>query len=448
MPQDADPNYTIAQAWCAERGWDLIDEAGRGGTAPVYGVRSADGERALKIYDEEFSTGERSHLQKERVELQVALGDHDCPSLIKVYEGGTFRERLYVLMNRAPGKELEKVLPAVPREQIRHVVDQVARAALFLRKNGFTHRDIKSANVFVTEDCQTVTLLDVSTIRDIHDPVGLGTDHGDQLPVVATARYSPPEYLFRLIEPGEELWSLVDTYQLGALLHDLIMRRPMFSEEYAAAKENRYRFAHIVATRSPPVKADDVDADLVFLARRALVRDWTQRRDLTLESFLADRKTRQTNALSMIGFGRSNGRRRRGGGNDYFRRLQEIARTMEADLTVRLREEGVTAERTVEPTENRGMVATFRWNTPLEEGSARTTLEVRLHGKREGDKLRISGQTLLEGPTPAGLRAVSLPLPVVADAEDAGLSVARYVMMAMGDLAVMLAGSAEEAGEE
>ncbi len=152
------PSFEIAKRWCADRGegWQVIDKAGRGGTAPVYGVLTPEGERALKIYDEDFSTGERSRLEPERVQLQVSLGDHSCASLVKIYGGGSFEGRLFVLMSRAPGEELEKVLAQVPREKIRHIVDQVAKAAAFLRKKGICHRDIKSANIFVTDDFETV----------------------------------------------------------------------------------------------------------------------------------------------------------------------------------------------------------------------------------------------------------------------------------------------------
>src|SRR5690348_14844169 len=109
-------------------------------------------------------------------------------------------------MSRAPGKELETRLSVVPRNRIRHIVDQIARAVLFLRQYDLCHRDIKSANIFVSDDFESVTLLDLSVLRDIHDPLGIGTDHDGQLPVVATARYSPPEYLFRLLDPGPKLW--------------------------------------------------------------------------------------------------------------------------------------------------------------------------------------------------------------------------------------------------
>ena len=340
----ATESLKIAERWCLDRGegWRLLDKAGQGGTAPVYRVQSPEGLRTLKLYSEEYSTGEKSRLQEERVELQKKLGVHTCPSLVKIYDGGWFESRLFLLMSNAPGKELELVLKNVPRDKIRHIVDQVAKAALFLKKQGLSHRDIKTANIFVDEDFDVVTLLDISTMRDITDPVGIGTDHGDQLPVVATARYSPPEYLFRLIEPGPELWRLVDTYQLGALLHDMIMREPMFRAEYDAASENRYLFAHSVATVTPQVEADDVDVDMVFLARRALARDWRQRTDLTLDDFLDGRKARQAVALSMLGMGEKERPPRTPRSRDNSK-LMAMGRSLESKVASAMRERRVTA---------------------------------------------------------------------------------------------------------
>ncbi len=279
-----------AQRWCEAQGsdWSVEEMLGRGGTAPVFMVQGPDGGRALKVLDPKFSEGELGRQTEIRIRKQIELGDHGCPYLIVCYDGGWFEDQLFLLMNRAEGQELEKRLQDVPRAKIRGIIDQVAKAAIFLRERGLSHRDLKSANVFVSDDFDRVTVLDLSVLRDINDPVGIGTDHHNQLPVVATSRYTPPEYLFRLQSPSPELWHGVDVYQLGGLLHDLIMREPMFSDEYASSSENRYRFAWIVATVDPVVRAIDVDMELVLLSRRALDKNWERRRLIRLEEFLAD----------------------------------------------------------------------------------------------------------------------------------------------------------------
>lgn len=305
VENDADTiSLGIAKRWCAKRGpgWSVLDTAGRGGTAPVYSIRTPLGDRALKIYDERFSSGEEGQIQAVRVQMQVDLGEHECDFLVKVYEGGEFEDRLYVLMSLAPGNELEKCLGNIPRSKIRQIIDQIARAAIFLEQRGLCHRDIKSANIFISDDFEHATLLDVSVLRDINDPIGIGTDHGNQLPMVATARYSPPEYLFRLLDPSEQSWHALNVYQLGAVLHDLIMREPIFEDQYKIAGDNRYRFAWAVATMSPNTQANDVDRDLVNLAQRALDKLWQKRLSIKLSDFLQDTPARRENALRLIGF--------------------------------------------------------------------------------------------------------------------------------------------------
>ena len=301
----AEQAHRIAERWSASKGtgWTVRAVSGAGKTATVFIIDTPDGERALKLYEPSFSQGGEGEIQRTRIDQQLQLKDHNCTSLVSVFDGGVFEDRLFLLMSSAPGQELEKRLNAIPRDSIRGIVDQIARAVIFLRGKDLCHRDIKSANIFISNDFTHAMLLDVSVTRNIHDPVGIGTDHDNQLPIVATARYSPPEYLFRLLDSGPELWHALDVYQLGALLHDLIMREPLFQAEYLSSSENRYRFAWIVATVDPEVHARDVDQDLVFLARRALDKNWSRRSGLRLADFLADADTRRSHSLQLLGLG-------------------------------------------------------------------------------------------------------------------------------------------------
>jgi serine/threonine protein kinase len=345
-------DLAIAQRWCEAKGsgWSVRDLPGRGGTAPVFGVNSPDGDRALKIYDADFSRGLTGQIEEKRIEQQVALGAHDCPYLIKVREGGTFEGRHFLLMDRAPGRGLIDRLAEVPRNKIRTIVNQIAEACIFLRQKGLCHRDIKAENIFVSDTFELTTLLDISVMRDIHDPLGLGTDHSGQLPVVATARYSPPEYLFRLLDPTPEAWHALDVYQLGGLLHDLIMKEPLFQDEYAKSKNNRYRFAWIVATKNPIVEAEDVEQDLVFIARRALDKKWERRSQLSLQDFLSDIGIQQSHALNAIGLsGTTVARPAQTDKSALRRRVNEVARDLEEWIIDMLKKKGVTAKHFFRP---------------------------------------------------------------------------------------------------
>jgi len=358
----------IARRWCEEKGagWSVHTPLGEGGTAPVFEVVSPYGTRALKIYDAKFSAGRKGQIEQKRIDQQLALKGHDCPFLVQVYEGGRFEDRLYLLMSRAPGTELEKRLTDVPRSKIRQIVDQVARAAIFLKGKGLCHRDIKAANVFISDDFEHCTLLDISVIRDVSDPIGVGTDHDGQLPVVATARYSPPEYLFRLLEPGPELWHALNVYQLGGVLHDLIMREPLFQAEYIKSAENRYRFAWIIAMADPPLQADDVDRDLMFTARRALDKDWQRRSGLRLEDFLADSNVEQARALQALGLGIAQGTIQNADNLTVrLQRVREVSNDLKERVVQHLRDNGVRAIHEMQPGSNdMSKVMLFRWDAP------------------------------------------------------------------------------------
>jgi len=423
-------------------GWTLSCSLGQGGTAPVFEIITPDGPRALKIYDPEFSIGEKGRIEEKRIHQQLALKDHDCPNLVKVYDGGRFEDRLYLLMERASGQELEKRLGEIPRGKIRQIVDQVARAAIYLRERDLCHRDIKAANVFVSNDFEHCTLLDISVIRDIHDPVGVGTDHDGQLPVVATARYSPPEYLFRLLEPGPALWHALNIYQLGALLHDLIMRQPLFESEYQASRTNRYRFAWSVATMVPKIRAEDVDKDLVFIARRALDKDWERRSDLQLEDFLQTSETQQVHALKLLGIASDADRLATvTRSTTLLRRLRTVTENLDQDFSDRLRRRGATSQHTVaEGTDDFSKTLNFHWKsqTDTDAGPIEVTLQVSLTIAPQLGKpcLHMSVQLQTQGND--GIRKASLHLPETQDEPGVEALLIEQLESALASLATQL----------
>jgi serine/threonine protein kinase len=442
----SDPaSMAIARHWCERKGpgWSVNDQLGTGGTAPVFEIASPHGLRALKIYDAAFSSGKKGEIELTRMKQQLALCGHECPSLVQVYEGDTFEERLYLLMSRAPGRELEKRLGDVPRNKIRHVVDQVARAALFLHTKNLCHRDIKAANIYISDDFNQVTLLDISVIRNIHDPVGAGSDHDGQLPVLATARYSPPEYLFRLLDPSPKLWHALNIYQFGGLMHDLIMKESLFQEEYLKSSENRYRFAWVVATSIPKIEADDIDQDLVFTARQALDKDWERRSVLRLQDFLADSNVQEERALEFLGLSRK--RVHADQEDDTLIRLQRLGEVSGAlqDLVLqRLRKKHVTAKHELKQGANdSSKVLDYRWDAPTDEGHDNSNpvqfqLILHLLTQPAGYRFRISAalSTLISGTN----REVTMELPELKDDPGVETTLANQCESALAKLAIAI----------
>jgi serine/threonine protein kinase len=344
-------------------------------------------------------------------------------------------------MDKAPGRELEKRLQDVPRDKIRAIVDQVARAAIFLREKGLCHRDIKSANVFISDDFSKATLLDLSVLRSVDDPIGLGTDHGNQLPVVATSRYSPPEYLFRLIEAGRDLWHALDVYQLGGLLHDLIMREPMFETEYRISKDsNRYRFAWIVATQDPLVAASDVDQDLVQLARRALDKDWERRSALRLDDFLNEDRVRREHALEALG-GRARDRAPPAKFNQT-RELEGAAREVEEFIRAALSVDGITVVHAVEKTgKSNSRKIAFLWGQDKTASSnvlSRVEFAVTLSVISRTGGMAFSSVLSLKATLEGDAKETDLELPDQKIGPDAAVAIGSAAAAAMPGMAAKL----------
>jgi hypothetical protein len=110
----------------------------------------------------------------------------------------------------------------------------------------------------------------LGVLRPFGDP-NLTDEEGKEF--IGTLRYSSPEFLLRAEEDTTDGWRAVTFYQLGAVLHDLIMRRPLFQEfskPFALLVE-------AVKNEKPQIRSDDANPDLVLLAQRCLVKSPTAR---------------------------------------------------------------------------------------------------------------------------------------------------------------------------
>ncbi|WP_051776307.1 protein kinase domain-containing protein [Pseudorhizobium pelagicum] len=282
-----------ARKLAAAKEWEFVELLGHGASAAVFEVSTSQGPAALKIYHPNFLRGNEGVVSRARLALvQEKLMSHTCPTLVRVFDCGEADGTVYMLMERVPGLCLTEALKLVPGDKIETIVTQVAQAAEYLETLNICHRDIKPDNVVVSADFKQATLLDLGVVRLIDSAEGSGTDDSGQLPFVATARYSSPEYMFRLWPPGPELWRALTFYQLGAIIHDLLAGEQLFDAIVKQGAGNRYLIAHAVATTHPSVPVrTDAPSYLVVLAQRALQKDPAARlQAVTWEDFKQDRR--------------------------------------------------------------------------------------------------------------------------------------------------------------
>jgi eukaryotic-like serine/threonine-protein kinase len=143
-----------------------------------------------------------------------------------------------------------------------------------LEELGLAHRDIKPENIAVSDDFSMAILFDLGVLR----PVGFSTitDQYGQRSFVATLQYSPPELLQREEQDSLEGWRAVTFYQLGAVLHDLLTRKPLFADDLSPYGHLVEVVSHTLVT----IQAPGAAPELRMLAQDCLVKDPQRRLQL------------------------------------------------------------------------------------------------------------------------------------------------------------------------
>lgn len=264
-----------------------------GGSAAVFKAVAQEGMRAFKVFDPRFISSEEGSKERERLDLQGRLINHDCENLVQTYDIQYHEDTAIVEMEFVDWPQLKNVLRDVPDARVESLINQLISAVRFLESYGIVHRDIKPENIHVSEDFANLKLLDLGVVRELDPgPDAAETDQGNLRPFLATAQYSSPEYLFRLDEPSVALWQGLNLYQVGAVLHDLIMKEPVFRAEMDTG--NRWLVAKAVLLQPPSFKDGDSKrlAYLKGLAAKCLVKDLAVRISLVKwESFTASAAT-------------------------------------------------------------------------------------------------------------------------------------------------------------
>ena len=325
----------------AQGGYSELRYLTSGGSAAVYAVQTDAGPRAFKAFNPAFLNGPCGSAERKRLELQRKLVGHGCSSLVQTFRVEVAEGTAFTEMEFVDWPQLTARLDAVPDASVVPLFTQLVAAVKYLDSMGIVHRDIKPENIHVAPDFSTLKLLDLGVVREVEQGDAADaaiTDSGNLRPFLATAQYSSPEYLFRLDEPSPKLWKGLNFYQMGAVLHDLIMKRPIFHHEMGLG--NRWLVARAVLTKVPSF--DDVDpnrlTNLKSLASRYLVKELDSRVQLvSWEDFILEgAKDPLTTLRARLAKGRPNigkqidaatASRLEFDRSEFFRRFAEMVRT-------------------------------------------------------------------------------------------------------------------------
>jgi serine/threonine-protein kinase len=250
--------------------WPVLDYVGAGKSAIVFKTTDGTTTRILKVFDRELIERFGEEAQAERVRRELTLVGKSHPNLVKIFDGGKCPQHdvFYIVMEYIDAAPLSDMISQIPRQSIWEIIGQVASAAQFLEELQLCHRDIKPSNIAVSSDFKSAYLLDLGVLRPFGTEVWKPVTDEDQVSFVGTLQYSSPEALFREEEDSLEGWRALSFYQLGAVLHDLIMKTPIF-QAFASPYP---RLVEAIKAEIPVVQASDVVPELVLLARSCLTK--------------------------------------------------------------------------------------------------------------------------------------------------------------------------------
>jgi serine/threonine-protein kinase len=249
---------------------------GRGGMAEVYEGQDTRLGRtvAIKLLKPDLAN-DPSFEDRFRNEAQ-ASARISHPTIVRVYDAGEDIDtdangnqikHPFIIMEFVKGKLLREVLHErrLSIEESVNYASGILTALEFSHKAGVIHRDIKSANVMITENDQ-IKVMDFGIARAVSES---SATMANTVGIMGTAQYFSPEQA-----KGETVDSRTDLYSTGVLLYEMLAGRPPFKGDTAVS----VAYQHVSEAVTPPSEFNsNISAELDQVVLHGLAKDRNER---------------------------------------------------------------------------------------------------------------------------------------------------------------------------
>ena len=199
---------------------------GQGGMADVELAQDEvlDRQVAVKILHSRYSDDPSFRERFKREARAAASLNH--PNMVAVYDTGDEDGRPFIVMEFVNGRSLREVLrrEGVLPQHAAEIAGDAALALHYAHERGLVHRDVKPANIMVSNEGQ-VKVTDFGIARAVNSETVTQT-----AAVFGTAAYIAPEQA-----QGLEVDGRTDVYSLGVVLYEMLTGQQPFSADSAVA---------------------------------------------------------------------------------------------------------------------------------------------------------------------------------------------------------------------
>jgi serine/threonine protein kinase len=206
--------------------YKIIEKLGEGGMGIVYKAEDSKLKRqvALKFLSPKSLSGEEEKNRFKREAQAAASLNH--PNIATVFEIDEYEGDMFIAMEYIEGQNLKQMVESGPLKlkDVVRIGSQIAEGLYAAHTKDIIHRDIKSANIMITENGQ-VKIMDFGLAKLSN--VSMLTQEGT---TVGTVSYMSPEQTH-----GESVDYRTDIWSLGVIIYEMVSGQLPFKGQYDSA---------------------------------------------------------------------------------------------------------------------------------------------------------------------------------------------------------------------